>query len=41
MLLNICKDVGLAVNIGETKYMEIGPYRGIMANEHIRIPMKK
>ena len=24
VLLNACKDVGLAVNIGKTKYMEIG-----------------
>ena len=24
MLLNACKDIGLAVNIGKTKYMEIG-----------------
>ena len=25
VLLNACKDIGLAVNIGKTKYMEIGP----------------
>ena len=24
VLLNACKDIGLAVNIGKTKYMEIG-----------------
>ena len=24
VLLNACKDVGLAVNTGKTKYMEIG-----------------
>ena len=24
VLLNVCKDIGLAVNIGKTKYMEIG-----------------
>ena len=24
MLLNACKDIGLAVNTGKTKYMEIG-----------------
>ena len=24
MLLNACKDIGLAVNIGKTKYMETG-----------------
>ena len=37
VLLNACKDIGLAVNIGKTKYMEIGRHRGMIANEHIRI----
>ena len=37
MLLNACKDIGLAVNTGETKYMEIGRHRGMVANKHIRI----
>ena len=37
MLLNACKDIGLAVNIGKTKYMEIGRHRGIIANAHFRI----
>ena len=37
MLLNACKDIGSAVNIGKTKYMEIGRHRGMAANEHIRI----
>ena len=37
MLLNACKDIGLAVNIGKTKYMEIGHHRGMMANEHITL----
>ena len=32
-----CKDIGLAVNIGKTKYMEIGRHRGVIANEHIKI----
>ena len=45
MLLNACKDIGLAVNTGKTKEMEIGHNRGIVANEHIKIsiviPMKK
>ena len=36
MLLNACKDSGLAVNIGKTKYMEIGSHRDMIANEHIR-----
>ena len=37
MLLNACKDIGSAVNIGKTKYMEIGRHRGVIANEHIKI----
>ena len=27
VLLNACKDIGLAVNIGKTKYMEIGRHQ--------------
>ena len=30
MLLNTSKDIGLAVNIGKTKYMEVGRDRCIM-----------
>ena len=37
MLLNACKVIGLAVNTGKTKYMEIGRHRGMIANEHIKI----
>ena len=37
VLLNACKDMGLAVNIGKTKYMEIGRLRGMIANTHIKI----
>ena len=37
MLLNACKDIGLAVNTGKTKYMEIGRHRGMVANAHIKI----
>ena len=37
MLLNACKDIGLAVNTGKTKYTEEGRSRGISANEHITI----
>ena len=40
VFLNACEDIGLAVNIGKTKYMEIGRHQGMMANDHI-IPMKK
>jgi hypothetical protein len=31
MLLNAYKDIGLAVNTGKTKYMEIGSHRGMIA----------
>ena len=37
VLLNACKGIGLAVNTGKTKYMEIGSYLGMVANEHVRI----
>ena len=37
MLLNTCKDIGIAVNTQKTKYMEIGCHRGKVANEHIKI----
>ena len=37
MLLTACKDIGLAVNIGKTKYMEIGRHRDMIANTHIKI----
>ena len=37
MLLNACKDIGLAVNTGKAKYMEIGRHRGRIANAHIKI----
>ena len=35
VLLNPCKDIGLGVNIGKTKYMEIQHRRGMIANAHI------
>ena len=31
------KDIGLAVNTGKSKDMEIVHHRGMIANEHIRI----
>ena len=37
MVLNACKDIGLAVNTRKTKYMDIGRHRGMILNEHIRI----
>ena len=36
VLLNVCcKDIGLAVNTGETNYAEIERTRGMIANENI------
>ena len=37
VLLNACKDIGLTISTGKTKYMEVGRHRGMMANQHIRI----
>ena len=37
VLVNAFKNIGLAVNAGKSKYMEIGRHRGMIANEHIRI----
>ena len=37
MLINACKDIGLAVNTMKTNYMEIGRHRDMIPNEHIRI----
>jgi hypothetical protein len=37
VLLNACKDIGLAINTGKAKYMELGHHRGMISNEHIRI----
>ena len=37
MLLNACKDIGLAVNTEKTKCMEIGRHRSMIENEHIRM----
>jgi hypothetical protein len=37
VLLNACKDVGLAVKIGKTKYMEIERNRGMRANANTRV----
>ena len=37
VLLNACKDIGLVVNTGKTKYMEIGHHQGMIANEYIKI----
>ena len=41
MLLNACKDIGLSVNAGKTKYMEIGRHQDVMANEHIKVDSKR
>ena len=37
VLLNACKDIGLAVKTGKNKNMEIGRQRGMIANKHILI----
>ena len=37
MLLNVCKDIGLAVKTEKTKNIEIGRHRGMIANAHIKI----
>ena len=37
VLLNACKDIGLAVNTGKTKFMEIGRHRGMIASAHVKI----
>ena len=37
MLLNACKDTGLAVNTRKTKYKEVRYHQDMMANEHITI----
>jgi len=37
VLLNACKDIGLAVNTGNTNYMKIRCNRGMIPNEHVRI----
>ena len=37
MLLNACRDIGLAVNTGKTRNMEMGRHRGTMANQHITL----
>ena len=41
MLLNACKDIGLAENTRKTKYIKIGRHRGMLANEQVVITMKK
>ena len=37
VLLNVYKDIGLAVNTRKTKYMEIECHRSKMTNEHITV----
>ena len=37
VLLNACKDIGVEVNTGKTKYTGIGRQRGMIANEHFMI----
>ena len=35
VLLNACKEIGLAVNMGNTKYNEVVRRQATIANEHI------
>ena len=37
MLLNACKDIGLAENTGKTVYMEVGRHRDMMTNAPIAL----
>ena len=37
MLLNACKGIDLAINIGKTKYMAGEHHWGMMTNEHITV----
>ena len=37
MLLNAFKDIGLAVNTGKTKYMDVGRHRRMMSNENMLV----
>ena len=41
IVLNVCKDVGLAVNIRKTKYTEVGRHRVKVVNEHIMVHTEK
>ena len=36
-LLNAFKNIGLTVNTGKTKFMEVGRHHGMMANVHIAV----
>ena len=36
VLLNTSKNIVLALNIGKTKYKEVGRHRGMIANEHLK-----
>ena len=40
MLLNACKYIGLTLNTRKAKHVEIGRYRGVETNEHIKISSK-
>jgi hypothetical protein len=37
VLLNACKNIGLAVKTGKTKQMEVGRHRSMIASERIKI----
>ena len=35
--MELVKDIGLAVNLVRSKYMEVECHRGMIANEHITV----
>ena len=39
VLLNACKDIGIALDVGKSNYLEVGHFRqqSMMANEHITV----
>ena len=37
ILLRACKNIGLVINIGKIKYIEIGYQQGLVENERIMV----
>ena len=37
VLLNACKDIGVPIDTGKTKYMERGNHQGVIVNVRIKI----
>ena len=40
VLLYACKDIGLTVSTGRTKYIEIARHRDMMGNQHVTVGIK-